>query len=74
MQGVKRQSQSTQEVYEQELRKLRDVTEKKEYELNELGNRLKRLSSESEYEVLRLREEKEKLRAELAWVEQDRKR
>lgn len=58
IQGVKRQSQSTQEVYEQELRKLRDSVEKKEYEINEFANRLKRISSESEYEILRLKEEK----------------
>lgn len=58
IQGVKRQSQSTQEVYEQELRKLRDSVEKKEYEINEIANRLKRISSESEYEILRLKEEK----------------
>jgi hypothetical protein len=45
VQGIKRQSQSTQEVYEQELRKLRDSVEKKEYEINEIANRLKRVSS-----------------------------
>lgn len=37
-------------------------------------NRLKRLSSESEYEILRLKEEKEKLRNELLYTEAERKK
>lgn len=34
IQSVKRQSASCQEVYEQELRKVREMCEKKEYEIN----------------------------------------
>jgi len=45
-------------MYEQEIRKLRDQLDKKDYELSENVNRLKRLSSEAEYDVLRLKEEK----------------
>ena len=45
IQAVKRQSGSTQEVYEQEMRKLREVSEKKDYELSEMANRVKRLNS-----------------------------
>ena len=37
-------------------------------------NRLKRLSSESEYEILRLKEEKDKLRNELGYLESERKK
>jgi len=37
-------------------------------------NRLKRFSSEAEYDILRLKEEKEKLRSELMYVETDKKK
>lgn len=37
-------------------------------------NRLKRFSSEAEYDILRLKEEKEKLRNELLYVETEKKK
>ena len=58
LQTSKRQSTSTQDVYEQEIRKLREQLDKKEYEMSDTMNRLKRFSSEAEYDVLRLKEEK----------------
>ena len=62
LQAVKRQTSSTTDVYEQEIRKLKEQLDKKEYEMNDTMNRLKRFSSEAEYDILRLKEEKEKLR------------
>ena len=59
-------------MYDQELRKLRELLDKREYENSENLNKLKRMSSESEYEILRLKEEKEKLRNELAYQENER--
>lgn len=71
---MRRQSNSSQDVYEQEIRKLREQLEKRDYDNNENLNRLKRLTSESEYEILRLKEEKEKLRNELGYLESERKK
>jgi hypothetical protein len=42
--------------------------------LSDAVNRLKRFSSEAEYDILRLKEEKEKLRSELLYVETDKKK
>ena len=74
VQTVKRQTSSTQDVYEQEIRKLKEQLDKKEYEMNDTMNRLKRFSSEAEYDILRLKEEKEKLRNELLYMENDKKK
>lgn len=53
---------------------MRDQLDKKDYEVNDAINRLKRFSSEAEYDILRLKEEKEKLRNELLYVETDKKK
>ena len=42
--------------------------------MNDTLNRLKRFSSEAEYDILRLKEEKEKLRNELLYMENDKKK
>ena len=42
--------------------------------MNDTMNRLKRFSSEAEYDILRLKEEKEKLRNELLYLENDKKK
>ena len=49
IQSLRRQSGSAQDVYEQEIRKLREQLEKRDYDNTENVNRLKRLTSESEY-------------------------
>lgn len=74
LQTVKRQTVGSHEIYEQEIRKLRDQLDKKDYEVGDAVNRLKRFSSEAEYDILRLKEEKEKLRSELVYVEADKKK
>lgn len=58
LQTFKRQNTSSQDVYEQEIRKLREQLDRKDYELSDAVNRLKRFSSEAEYDILRLKEEK----------------
>ena len=45
IQSIKRQSSSSTDVYEQEIRKLREQLDKKEYEMSDTMNRLKRFSS-----------------------------
>ena len=55
LQALKRQNHTSQDVYEQEIRKLREQLEKRDYDNTENINRLKRLTSESEYEILRLK-------------------
>lgn len=42
--------------------------------MSDAMNRLKRFSSEAEYDIIRLKEEKEKLRNELLYVETDKKK
>lgn len=53
---------------------MREQLDRKDYELSDAVNRLKRFSSEAEYDILRLKEEKEKLRNELLYVETDKKK
>jgi hypothetical protein len=53
---------------------LKEQLDKKDYEMNDTMNRLKRFSSEAEYDILRLKEEKEKLRNELLYLENDKKK
>ena len=53
---------------------MKEQLDKKEYEMNDTMNRLKRFSSEAEYDILRLKEEKEKLRNELLYMENDKKK
>ena len=74
LQAVKRQTSSTNDVYEQQIRKLKEQLDKKEYEMNDTMNRLKRFSSEAEYDIMRLKEEKQKLRNELLYLENDKKK
>lgn len=45
LQTFKRQNTSSQDVYEQEIRKLREQLDRKDYELSDAVNRLKRFSS-----------------------------
>lgn len=74
LQNLKRQQLSNTEMYELEIRKLKDLLERKEYEIEESKNRVNRAYSESEYEVAKLREEKERLRSELTLFDAERKR
>lgn len=48
-QNLKRQIATTQDTYEQEIRKLRDHLDKKDYDLSECNNRLKKVLAETEF-------------------------
>lgn len=61
-------------MFEQEIRKLKDLLDKKDSDVSEQVHKYKRFSSESEYEVLRLKEEKEKLKNELIYLEADHRK
>ena len=54
----KKNQSTSQDVYEGEIRKLREQLQRKDFELNEYINKMRRVTSESEYEIHRLREEK----------------
>jgi chromosome segregation ATPase len=74
LQSLKRQHLSNTELYELEIRKLKDLLERKDYELEEAKSRVSRAFNENEFEIVRLREEKDRLRGELAQYEAERKR
>ena len=74
LQGIKKQHLSNAELYELEIRKLKDLLERKNYEIEEQRVRLERLFSEAEFDGARAREEKERLRAELGTLDLDRKK
>jgi hypothetical protein len=57
------------EKYELEIRKLKEFVEKKEYEISDLNMKLVRLSKETDFEIGKLREEKERLRSDLTYEE-----
>jgi hypothetical protein len=50
-----------------EIRKLKEFVEKKEYEISDFNMKLVRLSKETDFEIGKLREEKERLRSDLAY-------
>lgn len=62
LQNIKRQYQNSENSYQLEIRKLRQQLDKREHELSDYGNKLKRLSTETDYEIIKLKEEREKLR------------
>ena len=45
--------------------------DKREQELNDYVSKLKRITTETDYEILKLKEDKEKLKAELAYSDSD---
>lgn len=50
---------------------MREQLDKRDHDLADYANRLKRVTTEGDYEILRLKEEREKLRNELVYVEAD---
>lgn len=54
------------------MRKLRDLLERREQEAADYAQRLKRVTTEGDYELIKLKEERERLRNELAYCEADR--
>ncbi len=66
---MKRNHLNNNEKYELEIRKLKEFVEKKEYEISDLNMKLVRLSKETDFEIGKLREEKERLRSDLTYEE-----
>ena len=68
---MKRSIQHSESSFDTELRKHRDLLDKKEHEVNEYAHKLKRITTETDYEILKLKEDKEKLKAEQVYIETD---
>ena len=69
IQSIKRNHLNNNEKYELEIRKLKEFVQKKEYEISDFNMKLVRLSKETDFEIGKLREEKERLRSDLAYEE-----
>ena len=65
---------SNNEKYELEIRKYKEYLEKKEYEMSELNMKLVRLGKETDFEIGKLKEEKERLRSDLLYEESEHKK
>ena len=63
----------SQEALEHEIHRLKDMLDKKEYEFTDYMSQAKRITAESQYEISRLRDEKEKLKSEILLIESAKK-
>lgn len=57
-----------------EIRKLKEYCEKKEYEISDLNMKFVRLNKETDFEIGKLKEEKERLRGDLLYEESEHKK
>ena len=69
IQNVKRYNLSNNEKYELQIRKLKEYCQKKEYQISDLNMKLVRLSKETDFEIGKLRQQKERLRGDLLYEE-----
>ncbi len=67
VQALKRQVHNSESSSEAELRKYRDHLDKREQEINDYAAKLKRVTTETDYEILKLKEDKEKLKSEIEY-------
>ena len=74
IQNVKRINLSNNQKYELEIRKLKEYCEKKEYEISDLNMKFVRLNKETDFEIGKLKEEKERLRGDLLYEESEHKK
>jgi hypothetical protein len=74
IQNLKRHHLGNNEKYELEIRKLKEYCEKKEYEISDINMKLVRLSKETDFEIGKLKEEKERLRSDLLYEETEHKK
>jgi len=56
-------------MYEEQLRKLKDIIEEREKEITDLNNRMYNAKNEGETEISRLNEDREKLRLRITDLE-----
>jgi hypothetical protein len=71
---LKRNHLNNNEKYELEIRKLKEYCEKKEYEVSDFNMKLVRLTKETEFEIGKLREEKERLKNDLLYEESEHRK
>lgn len=69
IQNIKRINLSNNEKYELQIRKLKEYCEKKEYEISDLNMKFVRLNKETDFQIGKLKEEKERLRGDLLYEE-----
>ena len=74
IQNMKRGNLSNAEKYELEIRKLKEYCDKKDYEISDLNMKIVRLNKESDFEIGKLREEKDRLRNDLLYEEAEHKK
>ena len=74
IQNLKRNSLSSAEKYELEIRKLKEYCEKKEYEISDLNMKIVRLKKETDFEISKLHEEKDRLRSDLQYEEAEHRK
>lgn len=69
IQNIKRINLSNNEKYELQIRKLKEYCEKKEYEISDLNMKFVRLNKETDFQIGKLKEQKERLRGDLLYEE-----
>lgn len=74
LQHLKRANLSTCEMYELEIRKLKELVDKKDYEYGDLGAKMARLNKEMDFEMNKLREERDRLKSDLVYEDGEHKR
>lgn len=74
IQNMKRGNLSNAEKYELEIRKLKEYCDKKDYEISDLNMKIVRLNKETDFEIGKLREEKDRLRNDLLYEEAEHKK
>lgn len=74
IQNLKRHHLSNNEKYELEIRKIKEYCEKKEYEISDLNMKFVRLNKETDFEIGKLKEEKDRLRGDLLYEESEHKK
>lgn len=57
-----------------EIRKIKEYCEKKEYEISDLNMKFVRLNKETDFEISKLKEEKDRLRSDLIYEESEHKK
>ena len=71
---MKRGNLSNAEKYELEIRKLKEYCDKKDYEISDLNMKIVRLNKATDFEIGKLREEKDRLRNDLLYEEAEHKK
>ena len=60
-------------MFENQLRKMKDIINKKELEFEDYISQARKVTAESEFDIVRLKDDKEKLRSEIMIIENSKK-